>query len=256
MRLLSEWDLGEPDAPALPESTPTQGDARFRFVPVDSAEEAGGDCLTVFSASDDPVGRAAPLIALIVDRAEFARAALRLTGNAPVTLPTRSTVPQSAELQAYWLAVCRHVYRDISQNPEAFANPLVRDSAFRTLVSAAVAAFQLQDAPAAMLPRSIRRATAFMDANAGSSMSVEDVAREARMSLRGLQYAFRRELGMTPMAYLRKVRLQRARADLVRGDLGETVRAIAKRWGYANAARFAAAYRQAFGELPGATLRS
>jgi AraC-like DNA-binding protein len=256
VRLLSEWDLGDSDAPELPEAAPSQGDARFTFVPVDSAEQAGEDCLTVFSPSDDAAGRAGPLIALTVDRGEFARAALRLTGSEPVSLPTRSTVPESAELQAYWLAVCRHVYRDISQNPEAFANPLVRDSAFRTLVSAAVAAFQLQDAPAAMLPRAIRRATAFMDANAGSSMSVEDVAREARMSLRGLQYAFRRELGMTPMAYLRKVRLQHARADLVRGDRGETVGAITRRWGYANAARFAAAYRQAFGEPPGATLRS
>jgi AraC-like DNA-binding protein len=255
MRLLSEWDLDKSSAPALPILAAEQADERFRFVQVDSAEAAGDDCLTLFRAYDGDE-RVVPLIALSVDRAQFSRAALMLTGSDPVTLPTRSAAPQSAELQAYWLAVCRHVYHDISQNPEALANPLVRDSAFRTLVSAAVAAFQLQDARAATLPRSIRRATAFIDANAGSSLSVDDVAREARMSLRGLQYAFRRELGVTPMAYLRKVRLQRARADLVRGDRGETVGAIAKRWGYANAARFAAAYRQAFGEPPGATLRS
>jgi AraC-like DNA-binding protein len=256
MRLLSEWDLGDWGAAAFPARLPQHGDPRFQFVPVDSAEAAGDDCVTLFSPSDDAAVRVAPLIALIVDRTEFARAARLLTGSEPVTVPNPSVLPQSTEMQAYWLAVCRHVYRDISQNPEVFANPLVRDSAFRTLVSAAVAAFQLQDAPAVTLPRSIRRATAFMDANAGTSMSVQDVAREARMSLRGLQYAFRRELGMTPMAYLRKVRLQRARADLVRGDRGETVGAIARRWGYANAARFAAAYRQAFGEPPGATLRS
>jgi AraC-like DNA-binding protein len=35
-----------------------------------------------------------------------------------------------------------------------------------------------------------------------------------------------------------------------------TVTATARKWGWANAAHFAAAYRRQFGQLPGQTLRS
>nr|WP_281497521.1 helix-turn-helix transcriptional regulator [Ornithinimicrobium sp. F0845] len=76
------------------------------------------------------------------------------------------------------------------------------------------------------------------------------------VSVRSLQLAFRRELDTTPMAHLRRVRLDRVHAELVRGDsqAGATVTAIATRWGFPNNSRFAAQYRQAFGMLPSQTL--
>jgi AraC-like DNA-binding protein len=39
------------------------------------------------------------------------------------------------------------------------------------------------------------------------------------------------------------------------GD-GTTIAAVAARWGYARAGRFAAAYRKEYGETPSQTLRS
>lgn len=57
---------------------------------------------------------------------------------------------------------------------------------------------------------------------------------------------------MSPMQYLRGVRLDRAREDLQAG-VG-TVSDIAYQWGFTNLGRFARAYRERFGELPSDTL--
>jgi transcriptional regulator GlxA family with amidase domain len=68
---------------------------------------------------------------------------------------------------------------------------------------------------------------------------------------------FRRHLNTTPTAYLRQVRLARAHAGLLAatpGD-GQTVTAIAERWGFPSASRFTARYREAYGVPPSRTLR-
>jgi transcriptional regulator GlxA family with amidase domain len=58
---------------------------------------------------------------------------------------------------------------------------------------------------------------------------------------------------MTPMTYLRRVRLERARQDLQENS--GSVSDIANRWGFSNLGRFSHAYREQFGETPSATLR-
>jgi transcriptional regulator GlxA family with amidase domain len=65
-----------------------------------------------------------------------------------------------------------------------------------------------------------------------------------------------RHMGMSPMTYLRQVRLRRAHHELLGSDPSvETVASIAKRWGYTNPGRFAAAHAARYGETPAATLR-
>jgi AraC-like DNA-binding protein len=87
-------------------------------------------------------------------------------------------------------------------------------------------------------PAAVRRAIAFIDENAHSDITVDDVARAVHMSSRGLQYAFRRALGTTPAEQLRRARLDGAHRELLRGD-GTTVTRIARTWGFAHPSRFA-----------------
>jgi transcriptional regulator GlxA family with amidase domain len=57
------------------------------------------------------------------------------------------------------------------------------------------------------------------------------------------------------MAYLRDLRLRRAREALLAADHdATTVRAVAAAVGMLHPSRFAAAYREAFGEAPSDTL--
>ncbi len=178
---------------------------------------------------------------------------LRFTGSTPV----------SPQMTRYWLAQVRHFHRDLLPNTEALSTPLVRAEAFRSLAAALLHCFPntflAQPAPSgatAALPAQVRRAVAFVDEHLHEDVGLAEIAAAARMSPRGLQAAFRRELGRTPVGYLREARLDAAHRDLLRADpaAGETVAAVAARWGFAHPGRFATVYRTRFGEPPGTTL--
>jgi AraC-like DNA-binding protein len=112
--------------------------------------------------------------------------------------------------------------------------------------------------PELLLPRNerLRRAVEYMHAEAGETVTPSMIAEHAGLSPRGLQLAFRRQFGTTPSEYLRAIRLDRVRADLERLSQEETtVAAVASRWGFAHASRFAGAYQARFGEPPSSTLR-
>jgi AraC-like DNA-binding protein len=106
-------------------------------------------------------------------------------------------------------------------------------------------------------PAVVRRAVEFIDANAHRPIGVADIAGAARIGVRGLQSSFRQYRQETPVGYLRRVRMEGAHRDLVAGDptLGDTVGAIAERWGFKGAGRFAVEYRRRFGCSPGDILR-
>lgn len=106
----------------------------------------------------------------------------------------------------------------------------------------------------AVLPRSVRRAVAFIESTIDLDVGLGDIAAAARVSPRALQYGFRRHLGISPMAYLRRDRLSQARVALLGADGHTTVTEVAGRWGFYNLGRFAADYRTAYGEQPRETL--
>ncbi|MFD4198280.1 MULTISPECIES: AraC family transcriptional regulator [Amycolatopsis] len=82
------------------------------------------------------------------------------------------------------------------------------------------------------------------------------LAAAVSVSARALTNGFRAETGMTPMAYLQNVRLDRAHQDLLDTDPSRTtVTHVAGRWGFTHLGRFAAAYRARYEEPPSRTLR-
>ncbi|XUM05256.1 helix-turn-helix transcriptional regulator [Streptomyces venezuelae ATCC 10712] len=84
-----------------------------------------------------------------------------------------------------------------------------------------------------------------------------ELAALARVSVRRLQESFREYVGMSPMAYVREVRLDRVREELRAAAPDEvSVSEVAWRWGFAHQGRFAARYRERFGESPSRTLRT
>ena len=99
----------------------------------------------------------------------------------------------------------------------------------------------------------MRRAIAFIEQHPDADIGVADIAAAANVSIRAVQFAFRRHLDTTPMYYLRTVRLDRAHHDLLTTNpsLGDT---IAARWGFHHHSRFAARYRHAYGVTPRHTL--
>ncbi|GGS14019.1 transcriptional regulator [Streptomyces aureoverticillatus] len=109
----------------------------------------------------------------------------------------------------------------------------------------------LRDSPPPGHPHSLRAALAFVEANLTGRISLADIARAANCSPRTVSSAFRDRLGVSPMSYVRNLRLDRIRADLLAS--ADPVGTIAYRWGVTHLGRFAADYRARFAELPSAT---
>ena len=83
-----------------------------------------------------------------------------------------------------------------------------------------------------------------------------DLCRAAGVSERTLEYAFKEAMGLTPMAYLIRLRLHRVRQALLAAThASTTVSAVALDWGFWHFGEFSRAYRACFGELPSDTLR-
>jgi AraC-like DNA-binding protein len=101
----------------------------------------------------------------------------------------------------------------------------------------------------------IRRAVELIEESPSEPWTTVGLAADVHLSARALQAGFRRDLATSPMTYLRRVRLRRAREALKAADRdATTVRAVAVGLGILHLSRFAAAYRDAFGETPSDTL--
>ena len=95
----------------------------------------------------------------------------------------------------------------------------------------------------------------YIEANAENELTPQILARAAGVSVRTLHAAFHEQLGESPMAYVRRIRLELVRDELLRSDPSKVrVTDIAMRWGFLHMSRFAEQYRDQFNELPSITL--
>jgi AraC-like DNA-binding protein len=107
-----------------------------------------------------------------------------------------------------------------------------------------------------LTPRAIRRAVDVIEAEAQLPLTLSSIAARSQVSVRSLQQGFKRHLGMSPMSYLREVRLRRAHQTLLESDPSVvTVASVAYDWGFTNLGRFAAAHAGRYNEPPAKTLR-
>ncbi|WP_158217757.1 helix-turn-helix domain-containing protein [Marinobacterium stanieri] len=105
--------------------------------------------------------------------------------------------------------------------------------------------------------RLVSTARDYMDAclQVGQVPSITDICATTGVSERTLQYAFRSTMQLTPIAYLRTLRLNRVRAELLIAlPAHTTVTRVAMRWGFVHLGEFSQEYKRLFGERPSETL--
>ena len=99
----------------------------------------------------------------------------------------------------------------------------------------------------------VRLVEDYVEAHYDEPITVEKLAELTQVSVRSLFLSFQRSRGYTPKAFVKTVRLRKAREQMI--DLkAETVAAIALRCGFQNLGHFARDYRDMFGEAPSHTL--
>lgn len=108
--------------------------------------------------------------------------------------------------------------------------------------------------PSAIAASHVTRARQFIVEHADHPIALSDIASAAGVPIRTLQHGLRQATGTSPMQLLRDERLMRVRCELNSGHSADTVTVTAAKWGFSHFGRFSGYYRQAFGELPSATL--
>lgn len=206
------------------------------------------------------------LVTVSLDSPAVEAHARRLLADEDFRLEFTGDRPVSPAMARYWTATVGHLGRDLLPHEELMRSPLVRAEAVRCLMTTLLQAFpnsflersRAGDGGASAGPSGVRRAVAFIDAHLDEDIGLAEIAAAGRMSPRGLQTAFRRELGTTPTGRLRDARLDAAHRALLAADpgTGATVETVMARWGFVHRGRFAAAYRERHGQNPGTTLRA
>jgi transcriptional regulator GlxA family with amidase domain len=96
---------------------------------------------------------------------------------------------------------------------------------------------------------------AWIEANLETSISIGRLCKVAGVGERALQKSFESRRGMSPMRFVTERRLAEARRLLTQVGGRDDVTSIALGMGFNHTGRFAALYRQAFGESPSQSLR-
>ncbi|GAA3222683.1 helix-turn-helix domain-containing protein [Actinocorallia longicatena] len=202
------------------------------------------------------------LVNITLDRSVLDQVAEGAPARRPAPIRFTGLDPVSPAAAAHWRST-RLYLAGLLDDPEAASSPLLLAGAAQLLAATTLATFPstaltvptIEDRHDAS-PITLRRAVAFIEANAATAVSVADIAAAARVSVRAVQLVFRRHLDTTPTAYLRRVRLDQVHQALLAADpAATTVAAIAAAWGFGHGGRFTDAYRAAFGTLPAAALR-
>lgn len=104
------------------------------------------------------------------------------------------------------------------------------------------------------VPASLAHALDWLDVRLDEPIQLETLAAAAGVRPRTLEAQFKQYLRTTPLGWARRVRLARARQQLLTAGDEASVTGIAVANGFSQLGRFAAQYRRQFGELPSQTL--
>ena len=201
-------------------------------------------------------------LCLMVSRSALEAELERLLGRSlPAPLTFDFHMPKTGPVRGLWRSALDLIRRELAATVRPSQAPLRRSPHTRTPPGRAPPRPppQLQHAlgglTASGRPTAIARAVDLLQSRPGDAWTVGGLAVEVHLSVRALHEGFARDVGMSPMTYLRHVRLHRAHTELQAADRGSTtVRAVATRLGILHLGRFAAAYKATFGESPSETL--
>jgi AraC-like DNA-binding protein len=196
-------------------------------------------------------------------RADAVNQQLAALLGAPLHIPLE-VAPRLDLTRGYGQSIARYVQLAISDFAEAGAVPWSRITVglFEQFIISRLLLFHphnyteaLQHYEPSIVPRDVKRAIDFMEANLQSPITLADIVEAAGVPGRTLLKHFDHFRGISPMRYLRNARFERVREALRFADPSERVTDIALKWGFEHMGRFALEYRKRFGESPSRTLK-
>jgi len=164
--------------------------------------------------------------------------------------------------QARLRLLLHEIERALWEDPDVFREMPARRAVEAELIAAFLGA--IRSSWPAKLPRATRtggrlrrlgQACDFLAAHAREPIQLSDLCAELGLTGRGVEQLFRDLLGLSPIAYLRHLRLHGARRALRDAPATSgSVKRVALEWGFWHLGRFASQYRALFGESPSTTI--
>jgi AraC-like DNA-binding protein len=104
-------------------------------------------------------------------------------------------------------------------------------------------------------PRCVLRVERYIAERLGEEITVEAMVQASGVSGRTMFSAFKKFRGRSPMAYLRNLRMQQVRRELLEAEPSVRVTDVLMRHGVTQFGRFAVAYKRFYGESPSQTVK-
>lgn len=111
----------------------------------------------------------------------------------------------------------------------------------------------LKDAFKRKLPSYIIKTIDYIRNNAKNDLHIEDIEWIAGVSRNKLYADFKTHFGEPPTAYLKRVRLEGVRKEIIETSGQESISKIAMNWGFNHLGRFSSDYKKLFTETPSET---
>lgn len=143
--------------------------------------------------------------------------------------------------QAAWWRMVRHMLGEFENASGLYAHSVFAGDLEKALIKGLILAqpnnysAELQQADGRKPPHYLVKARDFIHAHARDELRLEDIEAAAGVGRSTLFDAFRQHVGLAPMAYLKKFRLEQVRRQLIEDRSGHNVSAIAIDWGFTGA---------------------
>lgn len=162
---------------------------------------------------------------------------------------------------ASWWRSVRYLLEEIARCQELYSHVAYARDIETALVKGLILAQpnnysqQLREASAARMPHYLIKARDFIRQQAATDLCLEDIEQAAGISRAKLFEGFKRYFDTTPMACLKRTRLEMARRALLEEPSNRNVSIVALNCGFKHLSRFSSEYRKLFGECPSVTAR-
>lgn len=160
-----------------------------------------------------------------------------------------------------WEIMVQQLLHGFQRSPELVDHPVMRAN-FEQLIMSGLLLWQgnslsavLERPEQEVLPKHLRMVEDYMRAHLDAPITNELLAEMTGVSLRTLYNSFKKFRGVSPMRYLKDLRMEKVREELLDTGKIRNVTTVATRWGFFELGRFAAEYRKRYGESPSDTLR-
>jgi AraC-like DNA-binding protein len=162
---------------------------------------------------------------------------------------------------ASWWRMARYFIAELERSSELYEQVAFTRDIESSLIKGLILAQpnnyseELRNVLGVKLPHYLIRAKQYIHDNAREALHLEDIEVAAGVSRFKLCEAFKKYFALSPMAYLKKYRLNAVRQEILEHGSARNISAIAMGWGFTHLGRFCAEYRKLFDESPSMTLQ-